>query len=205
MAPVVERLARRGDVNTRVIVGGLRPGPGAQALDAEMREMLAGHWAQVASVTGQPFNEAGLNRSGWTYDTELPAIAVTTMREVSPSLALPFFNRLQEAFYRDGIDITDLDQYPSLLADFGVDRSAFLDQVSSDAGRDRAWNDFAAARKLGVRGFPTVLLSIDGSIQVLSRGYAPLDHFENQLTYWVDGKQPGSASVYTCSVDDATC
>ena len=63
MAPVVERLAARDDVDTRIIVGGLRPGPRAQVLDADMREMLAGHWAQVASVTGQPFNEQGLNNS----------------------------------------------------------------------------------------------------------------------------------------------
>lgn len=167
--------------------------------------MLAGHWAQVASVTGQPFNEQGLNRSGWTYDTELPAIAVTTMREMAPSLSLEFFNRLQRAFYRDGLDITDVSHYPQLLEGFDVNQSAFVEQLTSEAGRERAWADFAEARRLGVRGFPTVLLDLDRSIQVLSRGYASLDHLENQLTYWVEGKQPGSASVYTCSIDDGTC
>ena len=205
MAPVIERLAARDDVDTRIIVGGLRPGSSAQALDADLRAMLAGHWAKVAAATGQPFDESGLNRADWTYDTELPAIAVTTMRAMAHDAALPFFNRLQEAFYRDAVDITNVDQYPQLVAGFAVDTTSFLNEITTEAGRDRAWHDFSTAREMGVRGFPTVLLKLDGSTQVLSRGYAPLDHFENQLSYWVEGRQPNSASAYTCSVDASSC
>ena len=127
------------------------------------------------------------------------------MREMNPVATLPFFNRLQEAFYRDAVDITAIDEYPALLAGFDVDPSEFGDEMQSAAGRTRAWDDFAAARELGVLGFPTVLLEVDGSTQVLSRGYASLDHFENQLAYWVEGRQPDSASTYTCTVDGATC
>jgi putative protein-disulfide isomerase len=205
MAPVIERLAARDDVDTRIVVGGLRPGPSAQALDADMRAMLARHWAKVAATTGQPFDESGLDRADWTYDTELPAIAVTTMRAMAPEATLPFFNRLQEAFYRDAVDITDIDQYPQLVAGFAIDETSFLHEITTKVGRDRAWHDFSTAREMGVRGFPTVLLKLEGSTQILSRGYAPLDHFENQLSYWVEGRQPGSASAYTCSVDDSSC
>jgi putative protein-disulfide isomerase len=205
IAPVIARLADRDDVDVRVIVGGLRPGPSAEPLDDRMRSMLASHWDKVAAMTGQPFNPIGLKRQEWTYDTELPAIAVATMRSLAPEKTLRFFNRLQQAFYGDGVDITDPDVYSDLIAGFDVDQRVFLAELSSDTARARAWDDFAAARELGVLGFPTVLLQVEGSTQVLSRGYAPLDHFENQLTYWVEGKQPDSASAYTCSVDGSIC
>lgn len=205
ISPVVERIAARGDVVVNVVVGGLRPGPSAEPLDDRLRTLLSEHWSKVATTTGQPFDHSSLDRTGWMYDTELPAIAVTTMRELAPQETLRFFTRLQEAFYRDGVDITEPAEYPALIADFPVDRDVFLSTLSTDEGRSRAWEDFATARELGALGFPTVLLRIDESIQVLSRGYAPLDHFENQLAYWVEERQPDSASEYTCSIEGVGC
>ena len=102
-------------------------------------------------------------------------------------------------------DITDPDEYPGLVSGFDVEPAAFMSELSSEEARTRAWQDFAAARELGVLGFPTVLLRIEGSIQVLSRGFAPIDHFDNQLAYWVEGRQPDSASAYTCSIDGSSC
>ncbi|MDJ0952929.1 MAG: DsbA family protein [Acidimicrobiia bacterium] len=205
ISPVVERLAERSDVSVSVVVGGLRPGPGAEPLDDRLRSLLSEHWSQVAATTGQPFDHSFLDRTGWVYDTELPAIAVTTMRELAPQETLRFFTVLQGAFYRDGVDITEPAEYPALIADFPVDPDDFMRTLTSDGGRTRAWEDFATARELGALGFPTVLLRSDESIQVLSRGYAALDHFENQLAYWVEGRQPDSASEYTCSVEGADC
>lgn len=199
MAPVVETLSGRDDVSMRVVLGGLRPGPNAQQLDDELRRFLRAHWDKVGEVSGQPFSSRALERENWMYDTELPAIAVTTMRAYAPHQALRFFTRLQQAFYVEGTDITRMDEYPSLVAAYDVEPAGFVAELGTDTARARAWADFAEARELGVLGFPTLLLAVDGTLQVLSRGYASLDHFENQLTYWVEGKQPASASEYTCS------
>ena len=205
IAPVVERIAARDDVDTRVIVGGLRPGPSAEPLDDRMRSMLAHHWEKVAQVSGQPFDSAGLEREDWIYDTELPAIAVTTMRQHAPDETLRFFTDLQQAFYAMGVDITDLAVYPDLIDSYDIDHTAFLTELITPQARARAWEDFAAARKLGVLGFPTVMLSVDGATQVLSRGYASQQHFDDQLAYWVEGRLPASADVGTCSIDEGVC
>lgn len=201
LAPTVEQIASRSDLDLRVIVGGLRPGPSAAPLDDRMRTTLRHHWDKVAEASGQPFSDTALERENWVYNTELPAIAVTTMRSVAKPETLRFFTRLQRAFYADGIDITDHSEYPELLSDFGVETREFMNELGTETARTRAWDDFAEARELGVAGFPTVLLEIEGSTQVLSRGFAPSDHFDNQLTYWVESRQPDSASIGTCSVD----
>ena len=201
LAPTIERIATRADVAVKVVVGGLRPGPNATLLDEQMRQTLLHHWEKVAEVSGQPFSKASLLREGWLYDTETPAIAVTTMRHLAEPATLSFFSRLQRAFYAEGTDITDPAEYPGLVRGFDVDEDAFLAEFGTAAARTRAWEDFAAARDLGVLGFPTVLLDVDGSTQVLSRGYAAAEFFDNQLAYWVEMRQPDSASIGTCSID----
>lgn len=123
------------------------------------------------------------------------------MRHLAQSETLRFFTAVQHAFYAGGVDITDPDEYPNLLDGFDVDVIDFMAALGSDTARTRAWEDFAEARELGVRGFPTVLLEVEGSTQVLSRGYAAPEHFDNQLAYWVEGRQPDSANVGTCSID----
>lgn len=205
IAPVIERLNKRDDIELRVVVGGLRPGPQAQPLDDRLRQTLAHHWEQVAARSGQPFDTIALEREDWVYDTELPAVAVTTMRRLVPEETVRFFGHLQQSFYRDGVDITDRNQYPQLLTGFPVDSDAFVAEMLSDGARTRAWEDFAEARELGVLGFPTVLLRIDGTMQVLSRGYATQEALDNQLTYWVEGKQPITADLGVCSIDDPYC
>lgn len=201
IAPTIERIAERDDVDVNVLVGGLRPGPNARKLDDQMRRELGHHWEKVADVSGQPFDITTLMRPDWVYDTEVPALAVVTMRRHSPGEVLRFFSHLQRAFYAEGVDVTDMDRYPALVSDFAVDPGDFCKEMSSVETRTRTWQEFGEARELGVAGFPTVLLRIDDTIQVLSRGYATPDHFDNLLTYWVEGRQPTSADVGTCSLE----
>ncbi len=200
MAPVVEHLARRTDVDMRIIVGGLRPGSAAQPLDDELRRILSHHWEKVAAKTGQPFDPAGLRREGWVYDTELPARAVVTMRRLAPEHELDMFTRIQRAFYAEAVDVTDPAAYPALVERLDGDADDFMNELLSEESRTAAWDDFAAARELGVVGFPTVLLRIDGKLQVLSRGYAGIDYFESALAHWVEGVQAASTNG-ACSLD----
>lgn len=204
LAPVMHHIAERTDVEVRVLVGGLRPGPNAQRLDDRMRRELAHHWEKVATASGQPFDTSVLERQDWVYDTELPSIAVTTMRRHAPSETLGFFTHLQQAFYADAIDVTDPAQYPGLLTDYAVDRDTFVQEMLSDEARTRTWQEFGEARELGVAGFPTVLLKINGTTQVLSRGYAGQEYFDNVLAHWMKGNQPGLADAEACSTD-GTC
>jgi putative protein-disulfide isomerase len=205
MAPTLHKIAARTDVETRVVVGGLRPGPSAEPLDDRLRAVLAHHWEKVAAVSGQPFDESFLDKQGWVYNTELPAIAVTTMRQLLPAETLRFFTDLQKAFYVDGVDITASGSYAELTANYDVDPVEFLAEMASPQGRARAWEDFAEARELGVLGFPTLLLRMGDDTQVLSRGYASLGHFEDQIAYWLQGRLPDAADVGTCSIDGGVC
>ena len=167
-----------------------------------MAEFLGHHWEQVAAASGQPFDRTFLERrDGWRYDTELPAMAVVTMRDLAPDQTLRFFSSLQRAFYAEGVDVTDPDQYPKLLAGFEVDSDAFLERLTATDTKWAAWEDFEEARGMGVAGFPALLLRLDGRLTVVTRGFAPYDRLEEPLVDFLRDRV-GEANLGTvCSID----
>lgn len=185
-APVLDRMQEVYDVPIRTIVGGLRPGAGAEVLDDRMERFLAHHWHQVEEASGQPFDHGFLRRrDGWRYDTEIPAVAVVTMRSLNPEATLAFNARLQRAFYAEGADITDPGAYPDLVAGFDVDGDEFARRFGSAEMRARAWEDFGEARSLGVAGFPTLLIDDGDRYRIVTRGFAPADRLLPALSDWI--------------------
>lgn len=198
-APVLERMQQVYEIPIRVVVGGLRPGPDAQELDDRWAATLAHHWEQVAHASGQPFDHAFLDRrDGWVYDTETPAVAVVAMRELSPGGTLRFHSRLQQAFYSEGIDITDPAEYPALLADFDVDQAKFMSRLESDEMRQAAWTDFAEARALGANGFPTLLVRDGDEYGIVTRGYLPTERLLPVLSEWLLNRYEEAGDALFC-------
>lgn len=170
-APEIESLA--DDYPVEVVVGGLRPGPMAQTLDARMASVLSHHWDEIAQRTGQPFDTAFLDRrDGWVYDTEPAAIAVVHMRELLPDATLGYFTDIQHGFYSDGRDVADFDVLSEIAAGHGVDLETFASALVGEEAKKRAWSDFSRARKWGINGFPTLIGDLgDGRLALLARGW----------------------------------
>jgi putative protein-disulfide isomerase len=172
-APVLRRALATYALPLDIVVGGLRPGSAAQPLDGPLRSHLEHHWAQVERVSGQPFNRATLARSGWIYDTELAARAVVTVRRRAPQRTFELFERFQAAFYREAIDLTDPEAYGPLLTAAGLDPEPFVTEMLGDEVGTETYRDFAITQRLGVQGFPTLLL-IDGeALRLRLSGYRP--------------------------------
>jgi len=170
-APVLESLRDEFALPVEVIAGGLRPGPEARIMDHTMRSFLHWEWSRIGELTGQPFDFAALDREVWTYDTELPAMAVVTMRAIDASKTLDFFLRLQRAFYADNVDVTDPDVYPAVASEFGLDGASFVEQMLSEDAKAAAWSDFARSREMGIAGFPTLVLRTGSRARLLTYGY----------------------------------
>ncbi len=200
-APVLDELAERFRMPIRMVVGGLRPGPSAEVVDDRMAEFLAHHWEQVHERSGQPFNHAILSTRGWRYDTELPAVAIVTMRALLPEAELTFFTRLQRAFYAENLDITRQETYPALLDGYDVDAAKFMELLAGDEMKWKAWEDFEHARSLGVTGFPTLLLRVD-QIYTVTRGYAPAAPLVTALADWLIDRFPDEADAMICEIGE---
>ncbi|WP_036374066.1 DsbA family protein [Micromonospora sp. ATCC 39149] len=65
---------------------------------------------------------------------------------------------LQRAWYRDGRSLSDPQVYRDLAAELGLDSDAVAAAYANPATRNTAHADFREVRKLGVQGYPTLLL-----------------------------------------------
>ena len=200
-APVLERLDARFHVPLQVIAGGLRPGAAAEPLDELMRRVLINHWQAVEERSGQPFDLAVLDRDDWIYDTLVPDTAVVTMRTLNEPETLAFFARLQRSFYAEAVDITDPDEYPRLLEEFDVDTNTFIEQLASAEMATLTYGDFQTARRLGVNGFPTLLLRDGDTAFVVTRGYLPYEPLESALRGFLEERHPQAASRLVAGED----
>jgi putative protein-disulfide isomerase len=181
-APVIEaiREGHRDRLKVALVLGGLRPGT-TRTLSPREREEILHHWRQVSEMTGQPFRFEGALPEAFVYDTEPASRAVVAMGELDREAVFPLFKSIQAAFYAAGRDVTR----PEVLADlaFGLDadRAAFLDALESDAVRSKTAAHFEMARRLGVGGFPTLVLQRGDRHRVLARGYRPLVELQAEL------------------------
>ncbi len=180
-APEIESLSK--DFDIEVVVGGLRPGPSAQALTDRMADFLRHHWVEIAERTGQAFDIGFLDRrDGWVYDTEPAAVAVVTMRDLHESGTLGYFTDIQRAFYAEGRDVTDFDVLADLVTAYPVDQKVFRSRLESQAAKQSAWADFGRARNWGISGFPALVGELTGDrLALLARGWTRADVIRSRI------------------------
>lgn len=169
-----------------LVVGGLRPG-NDQALNDEAKEVLLHHWHQVHDHTGQSFDFELKFPSSFVLDTEPSCRAARTMQQLKPEKTFDYFKALHQAFYLDHQDITQADILTQLATPFGVEAEAFVSTLQSEAMKDRTIEDFHFAQRLGVQGFPTVVLNDREGFKLLCNGYQPYERLKPFLQAWVDG------------------
>jgi len=181
-APVLRSLRDRyGDrIDLALVLGGLRPGT-TTPLPAAQREEILHHWQAVHARSGQPFRFEGALPEGFIYDTEPACRAVVTVGALRPERMLDFFESVQQAFYAEGLDVTQEVTLAALAARQGLDPAEFGEYFGSAATRAATQDHFALARKAGVRGFPTTIWQEESRTELLAGGWLPWEELEPQI------------------------
>ena len=163
-----------------VVMGGLRAYNREPMSDA-FREMLRGHWDHVAQASGLPMSTSALENEEFIYDTEPACRAVVTGRSLEPHLAFALLKALQHAFYAEGRDITRARVLAEVAAGCGYTHSDFLRDLESEEMRQETRGDFTAAQRLGVGGFPTLVLSHGEELYLITSGYAKAEVLKERI------------------------
>lgn len=182
MESVHERFGSRAPVS--VIMGGLAPGA-AEPMDDRAKAVVREHWDHVHEASGQPFDYAFFDRKGFSYTSEPSSRAVVTARQLDTEKAIPFLAHLHAAFYRDNQDVTDSEVLCNQAVSFGFEREEFSRHLGSDATRETTQQDFALARELGVRGFPSLIGHDGQSLTAITMGYQPLNNIGRAIDAWL--------------------
>jgi len=162
-----------------VIVGGLRAGT-SEILNEDLKQYIRGHWTEVKQMTGQPFSFDFFNRDNFIYNTEPACRAIVTMRNLKPEIVFSYFESLHYSFYVENHDITSPEVLSKNAAKFGVDKKAFQAFHSQEI-IDETSSDFETARRMGVFGFPSLVLKEAEKIIPVSRGYQTLGALRSRL------------------------
>jgi putative protein-disulfide isomerase len=176
MSPALKEVASYCQSNGMVFsvhVGGLRPG-GGDEWNASFKAFLRHEWGNIQRVTGQPFGFSVLDEATFNYDTEPACRAVVAMSLLlnnSPQVLLAFFSGIQRRFYVDGADPKQPAFYRELCVEASVSFDEFLRVFQSPEAKLATIEEFQRCRSWGVRGFPSIVLDVNGQISHLASGY----------------------------------
>lgn len=195
-SPVLEGIERDfgKDATLTIVAGGLRPLT-KRKMDDKAKAEIREHWQHVQEASGQPFDFKFFEREGFVYDTEPACRALVTVRTLKREATREFLDRVHRAFYAENKDVTDADVLADIAEAAGVAKAEFLalfntvDIVYETAG------DFHAARRLGVNGFPTVLLRAGNSISILTAGFQPYERIAPAIEAWLKSPLPPPATA----------
>lgn len=145
------------NITVKRILGGLAP-DSDEPMPASMQNMLQQTWQQIASVIpGTQFNmdfwtENKPRRSTWPS-----CRAVIAARAQSPSFEVPMIHAIQEAYYLNAQNPSDVDVLASLATKLGCDEESFRQAINSEDTRNDLQKEMQFGQQLGVRGFPSLV------------------------------------------------
>jgi putative protein-disulfide isomerase len=185
VADALVKQAQAGGLPLQLVMGGLRTGSGA-ALEPATRRYILEHWHAVAQTTGQPFRFEDALPEGFVYDTEPACRAVVAARSLDPDSAWQLVRLIQQAFYREGRDVTQTAVLTELAEQAGLPRIEFAEAFDSAEQLAATAADFAWVQDLGIAGFPTLLAERNGQLALLTNGYQPLEELSPLLGRWLE-------------------
>ena len=190
-SPVVHRLREllAEQAVLRLVMGGLRPGT-TTILRDPLKADIRRHWEHVADRTGASFDFGFFDRDDFIYDTEPASRAVLTMAQCDSASLLRYFSRIQQAFYRDNLDVTDGQVLVALAAEQDVDATVFATLFASEALHAATRQSFILTRATGVSAFPTLLGSRGGELEELCSGYQSGRQLFPHVLDWVSVHHP---------------
>lgn len=172
--------AYAGQMDFSLIMGGLRPG-GGDPWNQKMKDFLRHHWEKVAEVSGQAFQYDLLEWDEFLYDTEPSCRSVCVVKSLAPEHAFEFFKAVQYRFYYENKDPKDVSFYEPICQSLGINYDDFRNAFSSEEYKALTRQDFEQSHEWGIRGFPSVVVSWNNRLGLLSNGYAPYPEMEDRM------------------------
>ena len=207
-APLVK--AAREVLPVRAHGGGMMAGARRRSVTEALRGYVLPHDRRIAELSGQPFGEAyadGLLRDTTAvFDSEPPIAAMLAAKAIAGS-DLDLLARLQTAHYVEGRRIADRSVLEELAVSVGLEREAFAAALRVAEGapvHSHIAQTRALMQRLGVQGFPSFALEIDGQWRVLDAGRfmgQPADFAEHLRQRLPAPPTPSPAAGDTCGLE----
>lgn len=162
--------------------GGLFTGDNAQPIGAFPH--IASANVRIGELTGAEFGAAYdelLEQGEAVMDSEAAAAGFAALRNRAPERSAELASAMQRAFYQDGKSLSEPDTYREIAAKFDLDPEAVVLDMNAPETAASVRNEFIRVSRLGVQGYPTLLLRKGDSLYQLGGGSTTLDALEERL------------------------
>ena len=175
-----------------VISGGMITGNRIGPI-GEVASYIASAYKVVENATSVKFGDEFLNKTlknGEAIFTSIPSsIALAVFKKMDPKNSIQFASELQKAIYFDGCEPEDLNVYGRIAAKFGQNSEDFILKMKDPSYLNYAEEDFEISSNLGVTGFPTVFLEVNGVHHRIASGFVSFKELENNYLTFKNKKQ----------------
>lgn len=143
------------------LVGGLAPDCN-DPMPVELAEHLAATWSHVSSACGVPMNLEYWSQVPPPPRTTYPACRAVIAAEQIAGRGEVMTSRIQDAYYQEAQNVWRNDVLVSLATEIGFSAEAFAKALTSEQVATQHAEQRALAERLGVAGYPSVLLIHEG-------------------------------------------
>lgn len=190
-APVMNGIEAefRGRAAVSVIAGGMIIGDRVGPI-GRMADVIKEGNPRITEMSGVEFGEAFdrmVEEGSAILNSLPPSTALAVCKELKPDQALKFAGELQNLFFKQGKDFSDIDVLVEAASAVGIGENEFQELYHQDKYERRALEDFQYSRDLGVTGFPTVLLKKEDRIKTVSRGLQQFEPLKEALDVEISG------------------
>lgn len=168
--PVLLQLRKKlpVEIQWQNVLGGLAA-DNDQPMPEQTREMIQGHWRQIESSLGTPFNFDFWIKNEPRRDTYKACRAVIAASFQQAEEAM--IESIQKAYYLRAMNPSDLPVLSVLAVELGLDRALFeADQVSAKTEIELR-RQLMLRNRLGVRSFPSLVLEQGARRELISHDY----------------------------------
>lgn len=154
------------------VLGGLAP-DNDQPMPESTRQMIQGHWRQIQSTIGTPFNFDFWTKCQPSRDTYKACRAVIAASRQQAEEGM--IEAIQKAYYLRAMNPSDPATLIDLADELGLDRSLFEQDLGSVETENELQRQFALRRELDVWSFPSLVLVHDSVRSPVRHDYQNFD------------------------------
>lgn len=158
------------DLALQYVLGGLAPDTGAP-MPTQLQQQIQATWRHIEARTGTPFNHDFWRLNQPRRATWSACRAVISAGRIETGADERMVAAIQRAYYLEARNPSDADVLVTLAQETGLDPERFRKMLQDPDTERQLQRHLALKDKLGVQGFPALLLQHGDELLALSAGY----------------------------------
>lgn len=181
-------------LRVRWVVGGLAP-DSDEPMTLDMRLKLKGIWQTIQErVPGTRFNFEFWEKCTPRRSTYNACRAVLATARLSPAHEEPMIHAIQQAYYLDARNPSDISTLVDLAVEIGLDRTLFAAEMQSLSVQGQLHDEITFARSAPINGFPSLVVHTPSGLNQVNLDYgdaAPMLRQIETILATVSGSSSG--------------